>query len=98
MRPKLEGLLDKLRKITMNSQGYAKYDETKNQLEVIRPGENSPRTIRCNNLDPSSLKIHGVQINGDEIWILTSPKTNSRPNRKTIYYFSSLSGGASSGV
>lgn len=44
----------------MNSQGYAKYDEAKNQLEVIRPRENSPRTIRCNNLDPSSLKIHGV--------------------------------------
>ena len=85
----------------MNSQGYAKYDEKKNQLEVIRPGENSPRTIRCNNLDPSSLKVHGVhgvQINGVEIWILTSPRTNSRPNRKIIYYFSSLSGGASSGL
>ena len=87
-----------LRKIIMNSQGYAKYDEAKNQLEVIRPGENSLRTIRCNNIDPSSLKVHGVQINGDEIWILTSPKTNSRPNRKTIYYFSSLSGGSSSGL
>jgi len=82
----------------MNSQGYAKYNEKKNQLEVIRPGENSSRTIRCNNLDPSLLKVHGVQINGDEIWILISPKTNSRPNRKIIYYFSSLSGGASSGL
>jgi hypothetical protein len=50
----------------MNSQGYAKYDEAKNQLEVIRPRENSPRTIRCNNLDPSSLKIHGV----NKVWDL----------------------------
>ena len=54
-------LFIQFRKIKMNSQGYAKYDETKNQLEIIRPGENSLRTIRCNNLDPSSLKIHGVQ-------------------------------------
>ena len=82
----------------MNSQGYAKYNEAKNQLEVIRPGENSPRTIRCNNLDTSSSKVHGVQINGDEIWILISPKTNPRPNRKIVYFFSSLSGGQSSGL
>ena len=82
----------------MNSQGYAKSNEAKNQLEVIRPGENSQRTIRCNNLDTSSSKVHGVQINGDEIWILISPKTNPRPNRKIIYFFSSLSGGQSSGL
>lgn len=40
--------------------------------------------------------IFGIEIHGDEIWVLSAPKTNSRPNRKHIYKFSSLSGGSSS--
>ena len=82
----------------MKSEGYASYDPATNSLEVIRPGENTTRRIPCNNLNPSSNRVYGVQIHGDEIWVLVSPPGNSRPNRKFIYRFSSLSGGASSGL
>jgi len=82
----------------MKSQGYAMYDEDKNQLEVIRPGENVKRFIRCNNLNPTDLKVHGVQISGDEIWVMVGPRTNPRPSRKFIYRFSSLSGGGSMSI
>lgn len=75
--------------------GLAIYDPTNHCLEVIRPGENSKRYITCTNLRPQSDKIHGVQVNGDEIWILVGPMTNPRPNRKILYRFSSLSGGSS---
>lgn len=82
----------------MNADGYALYDEYSNSLEVIRPGENITRHIPCTNLNPSSERVHGVQIHGDEIWVLTGPSTNPRPNRKYIYRFSSLAGGASSSL
>jgi len=76
-------------------QGIARYVEGKNELEVIRPGESSSRRIRCTNLDPKSSKVWGVEVHDDEIWVLVSPQTNSRPNRKYIYSFKSLSGGRS---
>jgi len=79
----------------MAKPGIARYDERSNTLYVIRPGENSERKIKCTNLNPRSVKVFGVQVQGDEIWVLTGPKTNSRPNRKYIYFFSSLSGGRS---
>lgn len=79
----------------MPSPGYAIYDPTGNRLEVIRPGENSKRYIPCTNLRPQSDKVHGVQVNGDEICVLVGPMTNARPNRKILYRFSSLSGGSS---
>ena len=81
-----------------NKYGIARYDERSNTLFVIRPGENSERKIKCTNLNPRAVKVFGVQVEGDEIWVLTGPKTNSRPNRKYIYLFSSLSGGRSSGL
>jgi len=79
----------------MSRPGIARYDERTNTLIVIRPGESSERKIRCTNLNPKKMKIFGVEIHGDEIWVLTAPKTNSRPNRKYVYKFSSLSGGSS---
>jgi len=79
----------------MAKPGIARYDEKTNMLYVIRPGENTERKIKCTNLNPRSVKVFGVQVQGDEIWVLTGPKTNSRPNRKYIYFFSSLSGGRS---
>ena len=79
----------------MAKTGIARYDERTNTLFVIRPGENSERKIKCRNLNPRAVKVFGVQVEGDEIWVLTGPKTNSRPNRKYIYKFSSLSGGSS---
>jgi len=79
----------------MAKTGIARYDESSNTLYVIRPGENRERKIKCTNLNPRSVKVFGVQVEGDEIWVLTGPKTNSRPNRKYIYFFSSLSGGRS---
>ncbi len=74
------------------------YDVTHNRLAVTRPGENLTRYIPCINLNPVSMKVHGVQINGDEIWVLVGPTTNPRPNRKIIYRFSSLTGGGSSNL
>ncbi len=82
----------------MASTGYAIYDENKNQLEITRPGENTTRYIRCTNLNPSAVKVHGVQVSGDEIWVLVGPHSNPRPNRKFIYRFSSLSGGSSTSI
>jgi hypothetical protein len=79
----------------MASAGYAIYDPDQNRLEVVRPGENSTRYIRCTNLNPNSDHVFGVQIEGDEIWVLVGPKQNQRPNRKIGYRFSSLSGGHS---
>lgn len=82
----------------MNSTGYAIYLPDTNELEVTRPGENSKRRIRCINLNPSSMKVHGVQVQGDEIWVLVGPHSNPRPNRKYIYRFSSLTGGSSANL
>ena len=79
----------------MGKEGLAIYNESTNELEVTRPGQIQRFKIKCTNLDPKQLKVYGVEIHGDEIWVLTSPKTNSRPTRKYIYKFSSLNGGAS---
>jgi|SaaInl7_200m_RNA_FD_contig_21_817898_length_359_multi_8_in_0_out_0_1 hypothetical protein len=79
----------------MATVGLAMYLEGSNELEVTRPGESQKRKIKCRNLNPSQLKVHGVHINGDEIWVLTGPKNNPSPNRKYIYSFKSLSGGSS---
>jgi hypothetical protein len=79
----------------MASVGYAIYDPDQNWLEVVRPSENTTRYIRCTNLNPKSDHVFGVQIEGDEIWVLVGPKQNQRPNRKIGYRFSSLSGGHS---
>ena len=79
----------------MGKIGLAMYLEGSNELEVTRPGESNKRRIKCTNLNSKQLKVHGVQVNGDEIWVLTGPKNNSRPNRKYIYSFKSLSGGSS---
>lgn len=81
----------------MSKAGYARYIESSNELEVIRSGENSTRRIRCTNLNPSRDYVQGVEVHGDEIWVLTNTNKNNRPNRKFVYRFSSLSGGASSG-
>ena len=77
----------------MASMGHAIYDETRNRLEVVRPGENGTRYISCTNLNPKSDRVFGVQINGDDIWVMVGPHQNPRPNRKIGYRFSSLSGG-----
>jgi hypothetical protein len=77
----------------MASIGHAIYDETRNRLEVFRPGETGTHYINCTNLNPKSVRVFGVQIDGDDIWILVGPRQNLRPNRKIGYRFSSLSGG-----
>ena len=77
----------------MTSIGHAIYDETRNRLEVVRPCENSTRYIICTNLNPKSIRVFGVQIDGDDIWVLIGSHQNARPNRKIGYRFSSLSGG-----
>lgn len=79
----------------MPSSGYAMYDPAGNRLEVIRPGESSKRYIPCTNIRPPHDKVHGVQVDGDDIWVLVGPSSNPRPNRKFLYRFSSLSGGSS---
>ena len=77
----------------MSGNGYAMYNPQDNCLEVIRPGENVTRYINCTNLNPYSDRVHGVQIDGDDIWVLVGPHSNPRPNRKIGYSFSSLTGG-----
>jgi len=72
--------------------GYAIYDEGSNRLEVVRPGESTTCYIPCANLRPAEVRVFGVQIADDEIWVLVGPKNNQRPNRKIIYLFSSLRG------
>ncbi len=78
--------------------GLAIYNESANRLEVVRPGESSTRHIPCTNLRPAEVRVFGVQVEGDEIWVLVGPKHNQRPNRKILYRFSSLSGGSSAGL
>lgn len=75
--------------------GYALYDADANELEVIRPGESVTRRFTCLNLNPGVDKVHGIQVEGDNIWILVGPRNNPRPNRKFLYKFSTLSGGSS---
>lgn len=79
-------------------RSYAIYNSSLNQLDVIRPGESITRRIPCVNLDPSQMRVHGVEISGDEIRVLVGPHNNPRPNRYYIYYFSRLSGGASRSI
>jgi hypothetical protein len=78
--------------------GYAVYDASNNRLDVIRPTENTTRYIKCNNLNPDFEKVFGVEIHGDEIWVIVGPQNNPRPNKKYIYFFSSLSGGGSRSI
>ena len=82
----------------MNSIGHAIYDQTRNRLEVVRAGENFTRYINCVNLEPKSVRVFGVQIDGDEIWVLVGPNQNQRANRRIGYRFSSLSGGHGSAL
>jgi hypothetical protein len=78
--------------------GYAVYDATNNRLDIIRPNETTTRHIKCNNLNPKFERIFGVEINGDEIWVIVGPYNNPRPNKKYLYFFSSLSGGGSRSI
>jgi len=80
----------------MQKAGLAMYDAANNRLQVVRPGESITRYIQCMNLRPESDKVFGVQVNGDDIYVLVGPHSNSRPNKKILYKFSSLSGGSSS--
>jgi hypothetical protein len=82
----------------MSSQGYATYIADTNELEIVRSGESMRRRIHCTNIDPRSVKVHGVTVEGNEIWVFTGPVSNPRPNRKVLYLFSSLSGGSSRSI
>ena len=75
--------------------GLALYDHANNRLEVTRKGESMKRYVSCANIRPPHDKVHGLQVDGDDIWVLVGPSTNSRPNHKFLYRFSSLSGGSS---
>ncbi len=77
----------------MRHQGYAMYNATNNTLEVIRPGENSTRVIRCAQIYPDREQVHGVAIDGDSILVYVGPYNNPRPTHTRIYSFMSLSGG-----
>lgn len=82
----------------MQLQGTARYIQSGNELEVVRPGEVHSRRIRCINLDPNEVNVFGVQIEDDEIWVLAGPTNNQRPDRKYVYRFSSLTGGSRYGL
>lgn len=77
----------------MRHQGYAMYNATNNTLEVIRPGENATRVIRCAQIYPDRERVHGVAIEGDSILVYVGPYNNPRPTHTRIYSFMSLGGG-----
>ncbi len=79
-------------------QALALYDPINNRLEVTRKGEAMKRYIPCTNIRPPHDKVHGIQVDGDDIWVLVGPSSNPRPNRKFLFRFSSLSGGSSSSL
>ena len=79
----------------MPKSGTAIYNQRTNELEVIREGESCTRKIKCLNLNPKSEKVHGVEVDGDDIYVLAGPNSNPRPNKKFKYSFRSLSGGSS---
>ncbi|GEC97806.1 hypothetical protein ZRA01_38790 [Zoogloea ramigera] len=81
------------RETMMRHQGYAMYNATNNTLEVIRPGENATRVIRCAQIHPEHEQVHGVTIDGDAIRVYVGPYNNPRPTHTRIYSFMSLSGG-----
>ncbi len=69
------------------------YNATNHPLEEIRPGENPPRRIRCAQIPPEPVQVHGVTIDGDAIRVYAGPYNNPRPTHTRIYSFLSLSGG-----
>ncbi len=75
----------------MSVGGIAVYNASTNELKVFRASDSSNRRIKCSNLNPNRDYVKGIQIEGDEIWVLTNTNKNNRPNRKFIYKFSSLS-------
>ena len=77
----------------MRQQAYAYYKPANNTLEIIRPGETVTRIIRCTNLNPQADKVHGVEVNGDEVVVYVGPHNNPRPSHTRIYSMMSLSGG-----
>ncbi|HRJ94987.1 hypothetical protein [uncultured Thiothrix sp.] len=79
----------------MASKGQALYNQKDNCLNVIRPSEHIKRHINCSNINPEKMKVHYVEVDGDDIWVFVSAHSNSRPDRKVLYHFSSLSGGGS---
>jgi hypothetical protein len=82
-----------IRETIMRDQGYATYNAANNTLEVIRPGENTTRIIRCAQIYPNHERVHGVMVDGDDILVLVGPRTNPRPTHARVYSFMSLSGG-----
>lgn len=77
----------------MSHLGYATYNAANNTLEVVRPGENTTRIIRCAQIYPDHERVHGVAIDGDDIVVYVGPLTNPRPTHTRIYSFMSLNGG-----
>lgn len=79
----------------MEQIGLATYDRASNSLDVVRPGESFTRRIPCYNIYPQNERVFGIQVAGDDIWVLVGPKNNPRPDRRVCYQFSTLSGGSS---
>ena len=72
--------------------GTAMYNEDTNELELVRKNEDFVRKIKCQ----SSLKtetVHGVEIDGYDIFVLAGPNSSPKPNKKYKYSFRTLSTG-----
>lgn len=82
----------------MGSIGYATYDTVKHQLAVVRPGEGHTRYLTMSNFRPESDRVFGVQVSGDEIWVMVGSHTSQRPNRRLIYGMSRLGWIGSRGI
>ena len=77
----------------MTNKGYAQYNAGNNTLEVIRPGEQCTRIIRCSNLYPESVQVFAVEVDGNEVLVYVGPHTNRRPTHVRVYSMLSLTGG-----
>ena len=53
--------------------GLAIYDPHNNRLEITRKGESMKRYIPCTNIRPPHDKVHGIQVDGDDIWVWSDP-------------------------
>lgn len=77
----------------MTRTGFARYKPDNNTLEVVRPGEQNTRIIRCSNLNPGAVRVFGVDVHGDEVRVYVGGHTNQRPSHMRVYSMMSLTGG-----
>jgi hypothetical protein len=60
------------------------WDESTETLTITRPNGQSYK-VKGRQMLTGSHKVFGVQTVGDEVHVLTAPRTNRRPSRRVIF-------------